>query len=71
MKKNEGLLDRALRALFAEVLLLLGYFWVAGVWSIVFYVLAFVMLATSVIGFCGAYPLMKIDTLKYKLTTFG
>lgn len=64
MKKNEGISDRILRALVAVLLAVIGYFWLSGIWSVVLYVLAVILLITAVTGFCGLYKLLKIDTLK-------
>ncbi|MEI6296557.1 MAG: DUF2892 domain-containing protein [bacterium] len=62
MTKNEGTIDRLLRLILVEVFYMLGFFWFAGVWQTVFYVLAIVMLFTALTGFCGVYKLFGINT---------
>jgi len=62
--KNEGALDRLLRVILAEVFFLLAVFWLGGVWQIVFYVLATIILVTGITGFCGAYKIFNISTNK-------
>lgn len=59
---NEGILDRVLRVIVAEIFFLLAFFWVAGVWQVVLYVLAAAMLVTAVSGFCGLYKLLGVNT---------
>ena len=61
MEKNVGKTDRAVRFILGLVFAFLGYEYSA--W---FYVVAVILLATSFIGFCGLYPLLKINTLKGK-----
>ncbi|MFZ6015800.1 MAG: YgaP family membrane protein [Patescibacteria group bacterium] len=63
-RTNEGPLDRLLRATFGAILLLAGIFYLAGVWQWVVIILAFIFFATAILGFCGAYTLLKFDTLK-------
>ncbi len=65
IKKNEGVLDRLLRATAGVVLLLVGLLWLAGAWQWVAVIAAAILIATAITGFCGAYPLLKLDTLKY------
>lgn len=60
--KNENIIDRLLRVILAEVLIMLAYFWVGGALQIVFGVLSFVMLVTSATGFCALYKIFKINT---------
>ena len=64
MTKNMSVLDRRLRA-FAAAPLLVVIALLAGAGSpvgIVLFVLAGVMLATSVAGFCPLYALLHLDT---------
>lgn len=63
-KKNEGILDRLIRVIIAELFLIISIFWIGGVVQIIFYVLSFVMLITSITGFCGLYKIFNIDTSK-------
>lgn len=61
---NMGLTDRRIRALVvAPVLLVAGVIaGPAGTVAIVLYVLAVVMVATSIVGFCPLYRLLNIRT---------
>ena len=66
MKRNMGTLDRLLRSVIvAPGLIIVGLvvFEVGSVLSIVAFVLAGVMLATSAVGFCPNYVLFGISTL--------
>ncbi|MCX6793388.1 MAG: DUF2892 domain-containing protein [Candidatus Falkowbacteria bacterium] len=62
--KNENSLDRLLRIFLSEILLLLAFFWVGGVWQIIFYILGAILLFTAVTGFCAIYKIFKINTFK-------
>ncbi|MCX6793387.1 MAG: DUF2892 domain-containing protein [Candidatus Falkowbacteria bacterium] len=59
--QNEGKLDRTVRIILGFVLLLVSVF-VSGVLQIVFYVLGAVVLITGIIGFCGVYKILGINT---------
>ena len=61
---NEGLCDRLIRFLIAEIALILGYFWLPAPWTVVFYLLGGIALATSLAGFCPLYLLFRSDTSK-------
>jgi len=65
MKKyqNEGVIDRWVRLLISELLILGAYFWIGGALSIILYVLGVVALITSITGFCGLYKVIGINTL--------
>ncbi len=60
--KNVGVLDRGIRVVLSEIFFLLAFFWTYGVLQGVLYVLAFAMLTTSLLRFCGLYTLFKINT---------
>jgi len=62
--KNEGTVDRLVRLLIGEVLILGAFFWFGGVWQIVFYVAGIVSLFTSITGFCGLYKVFGIKTFR-------
>jgi hypothetical protein len=64
MRKNEGTLDRIIRAILGLAMGAAGYFYLSGAWAIVAYVLAAILLFTALTGFCALYLLLKIDTLK-------
>lgn len=65
MKKyqNEGIIDRGVRLLISELLILGAYFWVGGVLSIILYVIGIIALVTAVTGFCGLYKMIGVNTL--------
>ena len=56
------MIDRLLRVLAGELLILLAIFWLSGTWQIVFYVLAGVTLVTALTGFCALYILFGVNT---------
>jgi hypothetical protein len=64
--KNMASFDRLLRAfLFAPIFIVLAFVVGAGsVLGIIFFVLAAVMLATSVVSFCPAYRVIGVSTCK-------
>lgn len=62
--KNVGVLDRVIRLFLSEVFFLLAFFWTYGTLQIVLYVLAFVMLITSLVRFCGLYTFFKVNTCR-------
>ena len=66
IKQNEGTADRVLRGLVAVLLWVIAYFWLSGTLSIVLYVLGFIALFTAIMGFCGLYTLLGINTLGKK-----
>jgi hypothetical protein len=61
-KKNEGVMDRLIRVILAEVFILLAWFWFGGIAQIVFYILGFMMLVTAIMGFCGLYKIFGFNT---------
>lgn len=65
--KNEGALDRLIRILIGEVLLLAGFFWLWGIWQIIAYALGIVAIFTALSGFCLLYKLLGISTNKNPL----
>lgn len=66
MNKNMGQLDRIIRIVVAVVLAILAFAAALPSWAtIVLGLLAAVLLATSVIGFCPLYALLKISTQKH------
>lgn len=64
MKLNMGTVDRVVRVVIAIVLVAAGLLATTGVWSIVLYVLAAVMLVTAAIGSCPLYIPFGINTAK-------
>ncbi len=61
--KNEGVVDRLIRLLVAEILLLTAFFWLDGVSQIFVYVLGLISLFTSISGFCALYKVFGIKTI--------
>lgn len=65
MSRNMGTLDRALRIVVALVLAFLAWNGIAaGTLGMVAYVVAVVLLATSLIGWCPAYLPFGINTCR-------
>jgi Protein of unknown function (DUF2892). len=64
--KNMGMTDRIVRAIVGIGLLLLAFLVVTGVWQIVFWIVAAILLITAVIGFCPAYFPFHFSTKKSK-----
>jgi len=65
MSKNEGTVDRIIRALIAIGIAVL-YFTgaISGTLAIILGIVAVVLLATSVLGLCPLYAALKISTNK-------
>lgn len=59
MKINVGTTDRVVRALAGLILIALAATGTVGAWG---WIVGGVVLATGVIGFCGAYTLFGINT---------
>lgn len=59
--KNIRPIDRFLRLVLGAVFSLLGYYWLAGPWSWLAYVAAFIMFATATFRFCPIYKLLGIE----------
>ena len=65
MKKNMGMIDRALRAILAVVVFVLyvgGQ--LTGITAVILGIFAFIFLLTSFIGVCPVYTWLGITTLK-------
>lgn len=64
MSTNMSILDRRLRAFLVTPAMVAAGALVgpAGVWAIVLYVLAAVMVATAAAGFCPLYALLRLDS---------
>jgi len=65
MKRNEGPIDRLIRAIIGLALILVS-FATAGVLKIVLIVVGAVALVTAATGFCLLYTLLGLDTTKKK-----
>ena len=62
LQKNEGKIDRLIRAVLGVALILGAYFWLTGWLQILVYVFGLIALITALTGFCGLYVLLKINT---------
>ena len=62
--KNESTQDRIIRAILGAALLLVAYFWLSGVWAVIFNIVGIISLFTAATGFCLLYKLFGIDTNK-------
>ena len=62
LQKNEGPIDRLIRALIGVILIIGAYFWLAGWLQILIFIFALISLVTAATGFCGLYSLLKINT---------
>jgi hypothetical protein len=61
--QNESVIDRLVRVLISELLIIGAYFWTGGVLSIVLYIIAVIALVTAATGFCGLYKVIGLNTL--------
>ncbi|MDQ7814395.1 MAG: DUF2892 domain-containing protein [Patescibacteria group bacterium] len=61
---NESLLDRVLRVILAETSLILGLFWLSGLWQILAYAIAAAAFFAAISGFCWLYRVFGWDTRK-------
>ena len=64
--KNEGPLDRGIRAVVGVLALIAGFAMLSGVWQIVAGVVGLVLLATAAIGICPLYSVLGINTCPVK-----
>lgn len=65
MSKNMGTIDRIIRVIFAVAVAVLYFTGViTGALAIILGLLAVVLLATSLLGFCPLYVPFKISTVK-------
>ncbi|ABU60222.1 MULTISPECIES: DUF2892 domain-containing protein [Roseiflexus] len=62
LAKNEGPLDRGIRAVLGIVALVAAFTLLSGVWQIVAGVVAFMLLVTAAIGVCPLYSVLGINT---------
>jgi amino acid transporter len=63
MKRNVGLIDRLVRLFLASALFYLGLFLYNGTaLGVGFVVVGTIVLATALVGFCGLYRLLGIQT---------
>ena len=60
--KNLGTTDKLVRALLAELCILIAFFWMGRAWQMVLYLLAVVMVFQAATGVCGIYTLIGRNT---------
>jgi hypothetical protein len=60
--KNLGTVDRVIRVFLAELCILAAFFWRAGEWQILLYLIAAVLLVQAATGVCGLYNLLRWNT---------
>lgn len=65
--KNESAIDRIIRLIVSELLIIGAFFWSWGVWQILLYVIGVIILITSITGFCGLYKIFKINTIRIQI----
>ena len=65
MKKNESKLDRIIRFILGIFCFYLGYVVFSfGILSVLFYAFGFLLIITSLTGYCGIYSIFGINTNK-------
>lgn len=62
MEQNENGNDRIIRVLLGVVFIVLARYLLQGWRSVLFYILWIVWLVTGIIGFCGLYKVLGINT---------
>ena len=62
MKTNESLLDRIIRIVLGSLSLVVGEFWLAGLSQTILIIFGVVMVLTGLVGYCGIYQVLKINT---------
>jgi hypothetical protein len=67
MEKNEGTVDRVIRVILGSILIIrpiqMG---LSGALAIIMMLIGLILLITGIIGYCGLYTVIGIDTLKKK-----
>lgn len=69
--KNEGPIDRGIRAVLGIVALVAAFTLLNGIWQIIAGVVAFMLLVTAVVGVCPLYSVLRINTCPVKSETRG
>ena len=62
--KNESIVDRLIRIIIGELLLVVSFFWLSGLLQTILYTFSFVVFVTSFTGFCALYKVLGINTNK-------
>ena len=67
METNEGTVDRVIRVILGSVLIIGPMqFGLSGVLTIIMMLIGLIMLITGIIGHCGLYTVIGINTLSKK-----
>ncbi|MCS6841479.1 MAG: DUF2892 domain-containing protein [Roseiflexus sp.] len=69
--KNEGPIDRGVRAVLGLAALVATFTLLNGIWQIVAGVVAFMLLVTAAVGVCPLYSVLGINTCPVKPGTRG
>jgi hypothetical protein len=64
MISNVGGTDRAIRIVLGIVLLVVAYLWLSGALTIIAYVVGAILLITGLVGWCGLYTVLGLNTSK-------
>lgn len=67
--KNEGIIDKSVRFIVSEILFILAFFWLWDAWQTVAYIVALVMLITSLTSYCPLYQVLNIKTTEKNIKT--
>lgn len=62
MKKNEGMIDRIIRAIIGIVAIYLAYAKFSGWVAIGGYIIGIIAIGTAIAGYCYLYELLGINT---------
>lgn len=69
--KNEGPIDRGIRAALGIAALVAAFTLLSGIWQIIAGVVAFMLLVTAAVGVCPLYSVLGINTCPVKPETRG
>ena len=64
IKPNEGTIDRIVRIIIGIIGLLIGFTILSGTAQIIAYVIGVIGLITGIVGYCGLYTILGINTKK-------
>jgi|WetSurMetagenome_2_1015567.scaffolds.fasta_scaffold279666_2 hypothetical protein len=64
MQKNEGTIDRLIRAIVGIIVLYFAYSSLSGIIGVIGYIVGIALLVTAAIGYCHLYKILGINTKK-------
>lgn len=64
MQKNEGTIDRLVRAVAGVIILYMAYSSFSGILSVIGYVVGAVLVVTAATGYCHLYKILGVSTKK-------